>query len=75
MKRLLNVLSLGVICGGASVLAHPVRASATYINPWTSGGDYGVLYCCESTRTASCCYWNTGCATRASTCMQIPAAP
>ncbi|HET7464427.1 MAG TPA: hypothetical protein VFJ82_24420 [Longimicrobium sp.] len=75
MMNRLNALALGVICGGTAILSHPAPASATYIDPWTGGGsgDYGVLYCCVTYNSAQCCHWNTGCATKPGTCIQITA--
>jgi hypothetical protein len=73
MKRLLNAGSLAVIFGGATILAHPGTASATYINPWGGGGDLGATYCCD-TGTTHCCFLNSGCATKAGVCVRVGAA-
>lgn len=70
MKKLLNALSLAVICAGSAIVSRPAPASATYLNPWTGGGTgsgSGIVYCCETNPTASCCY-ATGCQTRAGMC-------
>jgi hypothetical protein len=70
MKRLLNMVSLGVILGGGAILAGPTRASATYINPWGGGGDLGLTYCCD-TGSTHCCFLNAGCATKEGYCIRI----
>jgi len=71
MMNRLNVLAFAVICGGAAIVSRPAPASATYIDPWTGGGDYATLYCCETANNSRCCYPNTGCRTRLGTCEQI----
>ncbi|HET7232145.1 MAG TPA: hypothetical protein VFJ16_19215 [Longimicrobium sp.] len=70
MKKRVNAIALAVIVGGAGLLARPGSASATYINPWTGGGDNGgVTFCCKTDDTF-CCY-NTGCATSPGRCVKV----
>lgn len=69
MNRRLNVLALAAILGGAAILARPMPASATYIDPW-GGGNLGITYCCVTGQTR-CCYLNTGCATKEGVCVRV----
>lgn len=70
MNKLLNAAALAVVVCGGGILAAPAPASATYINPWTSGGDSGgVTYCCRTGDTY-CCYMS-GCATKEGTCVRV----
>lgn len=75
MKTLLNAAALTVILVGGGLLAHPLPASATYVNPLgggggTSGGNAGgITYCCR-TGSTFCCNM-TGCATKEGLCVKV----
>jgi len=69
MNRHLNLLAAAVILGGASLLAHPRPAHATYLDPFRVAIS-GVSYCCTTGTSARCCS-TTGCMTREGVCLVI----
>jgi len=66
MNRL-NLLAAAVILAGASLLAEPRAAHATYYDPFRPT-DVAVTYCCSTGNTARCCS-TTGCMTRDGVCL------
>ncbi|MFL5383032.1 MAG: hypothetical protein ACJ8GN_10995 [Longimicrobiaceae bacterium] len=69
MNRHLNLLAAAVILGGASLLAHPRSAHATYFDPFRAAAG-GVTYCCTTGDSARCCS-SSGCMTREGVCLVI----
>jgi hypothetical protein len=69
MNRHLNLLAAAVILGGASLLANPRPAHATYLDPFRAAAG-GTSYCCTTGNTARCCS-TTGCMTREGVCLVL----
>jgi len=67
MNRHLNLLAAAVILGGASLLAQPRPAHATYYDPFRRAAET-VTYCCTTGDSARCCS-NVGCMTREGVCL------
>ena len=64
-----NLLAAAVILGGASLLAGPRAAHATYYDPFRLVAD-GVTYCCSTGNSARCCS-TSGCMSRDGVCVVV----
>ena len=69
MNRRLSLLAAAVILGGASLLAEPRAAHATYYDPFRATA-VAVTYCCSTGINARCCS-STGCMTREGVCLTV----
>lgn len=68
MNRRINLFTAAVVLGGASLLATPRAAHATYLDPFRRA-DYGVAYCCRTGDTRCCS--SSGCMTREGICLVV----